>query len=104
MADKENEIVAPAEAVAPTTDAPPAGAAAAKPDETPSVTEEAAPEGPSETHWYVAIRNFVARYEHQLLTFVEDEIIDSRVGHKLRGLGAPIKLVEKSAKELKGKL
>lgn len=86
------------------TDAP------ATADPTPPVTDQvSAPEGPSEpdvaeTHKHVALRDFSAAFEHQILTFLKDEVIDSRVGVWLRAHGAPIKVVELSAKENKGKL
>jgi len=82
------------------------------PDET--VTPEPEPEapapepsqaevdpGPSQTHNHVAIRDFMARFDHQVLSFVKDEVIDPRVGHGLRKQGAPIKLVEKPIEETK---
>lgn len=104
MPDNENASSAGA-------DTPTEETAAEKPAETtPEVTAQAAaPSGPvepeiTENQVFVAIRNFAARFEHQLLSFVEGEIIDHRVGKSLRALGAPIKIVEKSAKELKGKL
>ena len=54
------------------------------------------------THDHFAIRDFKARFDHQVLSFLKDELIDGRVGHALRALGAPIKIVEKTAEESKG--
>ena len=102
MPDNENASSAGA-------DTPTEETAAEKPAETtPAVTDQAsAPAGPpviTENQVFVAIRDFAARFEHQVLKFVEGEILDSRVGKALRATGAPIKVLEKSAKELKGKL
>lgn len=69
--------------------------------ETPAV--EAEPDT-SATHNHVAIRDFGAPFGHQILRFVKDELIEHRIGKVLRAQGAPIKLVEKSAKEIKGAL
>lgn len=78
----------------PSTDTPEPDKA---PDPTPDPKPEVASESDvSETHDHVAIRNFTARFEHQVLKFVKDDIIDSRVGKALRAKGAPIKLVEKT--------
>lgn len=70
--------------------------------ETPVVEAPVAAPDKSATHNHVAIRDFKTGFEHQILSFVKDEVIDSRVGHALRALGAPIKLVEKTAEEIKG--
>ena len=94
VSEDTTSINAPAETKvegdAPMTDtAPPA----------PDVTTVA-----TETHDHVAIRDFKARFDHQLLSFAQGEIIDSRVGKALRATGSPIKLVEKLAEETKGRL
>lgn len=57
----------------------------------------------SVTHTFTAIRNFTAYFEHQLLTFVKDEIIDGRVAQWLRDRGAPIAAAEKAPEKPKGK-
>ncbi len=81
-----------------------------KPNVGPDATLNAVPEpspvlvDKSETHDHVAIRDFGARFEHQVLRFSGGEVIDSRVGKALRALGAPIKLVERLAEETKGRL
>ncbi len=62
-----------------------------------------APEKPKAQVEYVAMRDFKARFAHQLLSFSEGEVIEERIGSVLRLTGSPIKLVERSAKETKGR-
>ena len=71
---------------------------------TVSVPTAPASDLPDESVNYVAARGFRARFEHQVHSFVEGEIIDSRVGHALRKTGSPIRLVEKIAGEIKAAL
>lgn len=68
----------------------------------PVVAETPQPSTANKDH--VASRNFMARFEHQVLSFKEGDVIEARIGEVLRATGAPIKLVEKLVKETKGKL
>lgn len=58
----------------------------------------------ADTHDHVAIRDFRARFDHQVLNFSAGQVIDSRVGRALRATGSPIKLVERVVEELKDAL
>lgn len=67
---------------------------------------EAAPiaDLPDPTKHYVAMRDFMARFEHLIHRFTEGQVIDPRVGHALRKTGSPVKLVDKTAEEIKAAL
>ncbi len=67
--------------------------------ETPTVSD-----GPDPSVKYVAARAFSAFHLHQLLHFAEEEVLNSRIGHELRLKGSPIKLVKKTAEEIKAGL
>ena len=64
----------------------------------PSVPELVIPE----THDHVAIRDFAARFAHQVLHFKAGEVIERRIGIALRAQGSPIKLVERVGEETQG--
>ncbi len=93
--DADVEASAPAEAT-PRAAAP--APAAADPAPAPAPAPVPVAETPKA---YVAIREFVARFEHQVHKFAEGQQIDARVGHALRALGCPIKIVEKVAEDIK---
>ncbi len=90
--EAEPEVVEPIEAE-PEVEQP--SEVKAEPVEETPVAEPVV-EGPLDNVHYVAIRDFGARYAHQILRFVKDDIIDPVIGHHLRSTGSPIKLVEKT--------
>lgn len=88
----------------PTSDAAAPAVAAAPAPDAPAPVDAPPADLPDETVNYVAARDFKARFEHQVHSFVEGQVIDSRVGHALRKTGSPIKLVEKLVEEIKAAL
>ena len=72
----------------------------------PEAPVEAAPiaDLPDPSKHYVAMRDFLARFEHLIHRFTEGQVIDPRIGHALRKTGSPIKLVDKTAEEIKAAL
>lgn len=75
------------------------------PEVTPKTPEKPAPKVVSEVaKVHVAIRDFSARYAHQILHFQKDDVIEDHIAKDLRRLGAPIKLVERVAEETKVRL
>jgi hypothetical protein len=75
------------------------------PVETPKTPEKPAPKPvPEVSKVHVAIRDFSARFAHQILHFKQDQEIEEFIAKELRAKGAPIKLVEKLAEETKGRL
>ena len=100
--DESSDAIATSEVVQPVEPAP--QVAEVQPEPAQAATPPEAAPRPSETHNHVAIRDFAARFAHQILHFKAGEIIEARIGHALRAAGSPIKLVEKSAEETQGKL
>ncbi len=90
------ETDAPADAVQAEASAP---VVAATPVEAVAIADL-----PDPTKNYVAMRDFLARFEHLVHRFVEGQVIDPRVGHALRKTGSPVKLVDKTAEEIKAAL
>ena len=106
MSDETESNVSPQEAPVGDLDANPAESpvADAPVADAPPVVQ--APEEPSvaDTHNHVAIRDFAARFAHQVLHFKKGDVIEPHIGAPLRASGSPIKLVEKATGETKGEL
>ena len=86
------DAVAPVIAPAPLDPAP--VAEAPSPPVVPTVSvSEPTEAGPGTV--YVAIRDFTAKFAHQILHFAKDAEVEAHIGAPLRALGAPIRLAER---------